>query len=109
MSDTQTENLGKNVVRMPVPEADHEDDDTTGLDIFNELGQLSPTTLISEIGLGQLLGRKLRGIKRAIEAGELPRPINFRGQNLWTVGFLIKFFERELENQAKLFEKHRPK
>jgi predicted DNA-binding transcriptional regulator AlpA len=81
-------------------EADDLESGETG--IFPELAALPPGTLITEDGLAGLLGRTCREtIKRAVERGELPRPVKLMGKNTWTAGAIIQHVEDRLKDEAR--------
>jgi hypothetical protein len=85
----------------PAPEVETEPEDA-GPGIYLELGKLPPATLVSEDGLARLLGKSCRdSVKRAIERGELPRPVKLMGKNTWTIGYLCSFFEKRLDEEAR--------
>ena len=53
--------------------------------IVAELGTLPPKSLIFEEGMGNIFGRHVASIKRAVDRGELPPPVRMFGKNAWTV------------------------
>ena len=68
------------------------------------LASLPPKTLVTEDGLAKLLGKGCREtIKRAVERGELPRPIRLMGKNTWTVDVIIHHIEDQLAAEARKF------
>ncbi len=72
--------------------------------IYEDLALLPPRTLITEVGLARLLGKGCREtIKRAVERGELPRPVRFLGKNTWTVDVIISHIEDQLAAEARKF------
>jgi hypothetical protein len=70
-------------------------------DIWRELGDLSPNTVISEAGLARLTGRHPVSIKRAVERGELPPAPRLLGQPRWTVGSLIDHLNARIQEEIK--------
>jgi hypothetical protein len=80
-----------------------------GEGIFPDLGSLPPGTLITEEGLARLLGKGCREtIKRAVERGELPRPMKLMGKNTWTLGAIVRHLEKRLEAEERKFARLRP-
>lgn len=71
------------------------------LEIVAELGRLPEGAIISESALARLLSRHPVSIKRAVSRGELPQPIRLLGQSVWTVGVIVKFLEKRLEDAAR--------
>jgi len=68
------------------------------------LASLPPKTLVTEDGLAKLLGKGCREtIKRAVERGELPRPIRLMAKNTWTVDVIIHHIEDQLAAEARKF------
>jgi hypothetical protein len=61
------------------------------------LSALPPETLISESQLAQMAGRHVTSLKRAIQRGELPPPVPFLGENVWTVGAIRAHISARLE------------
>ena len=48
------------------------------------------------------MGRACREtIKRAVERGELPRPVRLMGKNTWTAGAIVRHLEARLEAEAR--------
>jgi len=77
-------------------------DDNNGLPgIVATLGELQPGSIITEAGIANLFQRHPASVKRAIQRGELPQPARLFGQNVWTVGVLIRHFEHRLERAAR--------
>lgn len=77
--------------------------------VFLDLGSLPPGTLITEDGLAGLLGKSCRKtVKRAVEKGELPRPVKLMGKNTWTAGTIIRYLEKRLEAEDRKFARLRP-
>jgi hypothetical protein len=71
------------------------------LGIVAVLGELKPAAIISEEGVARLFNRHVASVKRAIQRGELPPPTRLFGQNVWTVGALIRHIETRLDQAAK--------
>jgi hypothetical protein len=65
------------------------------------LGELKPAAIITEEGVARLFSRHVASVKRAIQRGELPPPTRLFGQNVWTVGTLIRYIENRLDQAAK--------
>ena len=81
-------------------------DDIEGCDagIYTELAMLPPRTLITEDGLARLFGKGCREtVKRAIERGELPRPVRLMGRNTWTIDIIVNHIEDRLAAEARKF------
>jgi predicted DNA-binding transcriptional regulator AlpA len=76
--------------------------------IFVAIGGLPSGTLITEDGLANLLGKACREtIKRAVERGELPRPVRLLGKNTWTVGSIIQHIEDRLKENEQRYSRMR--
>jgi hypothetical protein len=56
------------------------------------LGELGDDTVVSEAELAKMIGRHRVSVKRAVERGELPRPIKLFGKPSWTVKSLLDHF-----------------
>lgn len=70
--------------------------------VYSSLGELPPETLITEDGLARSLGRNCREtVKRAVDRGELPRPVRLMGKNTWTVRVIIRHIENRLQKEAE--------
>jgi len=65
--------------------------------IIATLGELEPGAIITEDGLARLFNRHITSVKRAIQRGELPRPVKLFGQNSWTAGALQRHIETRLQ------------
>lgn len=65
--------------------------------ILREIGDLAPDTLISEQGLADLLHKHKVSIQRAVGRGELPPPVRFFGQSVWTVQTVRDHLTKRLE------------
>jgi hypothetical protein len=78
-----------------------EEENGFSLEIVSELGELGDGAIISESALAKLLSRHPVSIKRAVLRGELPQPIRLLGQSVWTVGVIVKFLEKRLEDAAR--------
>ena len=73
-------------MNMPESPCPHEPQEVEpDVEFMNALAALSPQTLISESKLAQMARRHVTGVKRAIQRGELPRPVPLFGANVWTV------------------------
>jgi len=80
-----------------------------GVGVYRDLGSLPANTVVSEDGLAGILGKRCReSIKRAVERGELPRPVKVMGQNCWTVGAIVKHLEERLETEGRKMARLRP-
>lgn len=66
-----------------------------------ELGTLGAGAIVSKAGLARMLHKHPVSVDRAIQRGELPKPVKFMGGMVWTAGVLTAHFERRLEAAAK--------
>jgi hypothetical protein len=71
------------------------------LGIVAVLGELKPAAIITEEGVARLFNRHVASVKRAVQRRELPPPTRLFGQNVWTVGVLIRHIETRLDQAAK--------
>jgi hypothetical protein len=71
------------------------------LGIIGVLGELKPAAIITEEGVARLFNRHVASVKRAVQRGELPPSTRLFGQNVWTVGTLIRHIENRLDQAAK--------
>jgi hypothetical protein len=69
--------------------------------IIVALGEMTPGTIVTEEGLAQVFKRHIVSVKRAVQRGELPPPCRLFGDNVWTVGVLIRHIEQRLEQSAR--------
>ena len=69
------------------------------------LGELKPAAIITEEGVARLFNRHMASVKRAVQRRELPPPTRLFGQNVWTVGTLIRHIESRLDQAAKDVER----
>lgn len=67
------------------------------INVLREIGDLAPDTPISEQGLADLLHKHKSSIQRAVKRGELPPPVRYFGQFVWTVQVLRDHLNRRLE------------
>jgi hypothetical protein len=75
------------------------------LGIIAALGELKPAAIITEEGVANLFKRHVASVKRAVQRGELPPSTRLFGQNVWTVGALIRHIENRLDQAAKDVER----
>jgi len=75
------------------------------LGIIAVLGELKPGAIITEEGVARLFNRHVASVKRAVQRGELPPSTRLFGQNVWTVGTLIRHIESRLDQAAKDVER----
>jgi hypothetical protein len=68
-------------------------------------GELKPAAIITEEGVARLFNRHVASVKRAVQRGELPPSTRLFGQNVWTVGTLIRHIESRLDQAAKDVER----
>jgi predicted DNA-binding transcriptional regulator AlpA len=73
--------------------------------VISVLSELNPSALIKEKELAKLFGRHPISIRRAVQRGELPRPVRLFGGNIWTAGSLIRHIEHRLAEVAKKAER----
>jgi hypothetical protein len=71
------------------------------LGIIAVLGELKSAAIITEEGVARLFNRHVASVKRAVQRGELPPSTRLFGQNVWTVGTLIRHIENRLDQAAK--------
>jgi integrase len=76
-------------------------DENSLLGIITVLGELKPAAIITEEGVARLFNRHVASVKRAVQRGELPPSTRLFGQNVWTVGTLIRHIESRLDLAAK--------
>lgn len=69
--------------------------------IVRELGELGPGAVLTEEGLAALFGKHRDSVRRAVERGELPRPVKLFGQRGWTAGAIVRHIEKRLEAAQK--------
>ena len=77
--------------------------------IVAELGTLQPKSLIFEEGMGNIFGRHVASIKRAVERGELPPPVRMFGKNAWTVEVITAHVAARLDTAAVERERYEQK
>jgi hypothetical protein len=75
------------------------------LGIIAVLGDLKSGAIITEEGVARVFNRHVASVKRAVQRGELPPPTRLFGQNVWTVGILIRHIEGRLDQAAKDVER----
>ena len=72
--------------------------------VIRELGEWGPGAVISEAGLAKLLHRHPVSIKRAVVRGELPAPVRWFCQNVWTLKSILDHLEGRLAVARKARE-----
>ena len=65
--------------------------------IVKELGELPVGAIVEEEALARMFGRCSASVKRAVERGELPKPVRMFGKPCWTAGKILDFIEKRLE------------
>ena len=75
------------------------------LGIIAVLGELKAGAISTEEGVARLFNRHVASVKRAVQRGELPPSTRLFGQNVWTVGTLIRHIESRLDQAAKDVER----
>ena len=69
--------------------------------VVRELGELGPGGWLTEEGLAAIFGKHRDSVRRAVERGELPRPVKLFGQKGWTAGAVVRHIEKRLEAAQK--------
>lgn len=72
-----------------------------GKGIVREFGELPAEALVFKKALARLLGKSTITIDRMVRRGELPRPIRFTNQDVWTAGLLREHISKRLEEAAR--------
>jgi len=75
--------------------------------IVAALGELGDGAVIFEDGLARLFERHPASIRRAVDRGELPRPVRLLGRPAWTAGTIRRHFEARLQAAEGEAEKTR--
>ena len=83
---------------IPVPEAQEAE---PGLDLMSWLAALPNDTIISEAQLAKLFRRHVSSVKRAVQRGELPRPMSLFNELVWTKGVILAHVNACLEAERK--------
>lgn len=97
------------MTEQPAPEEQKQPPGDVMPGVFSKIGELPAGALVTEDGLALLLKRGCREtIKRAVERGELPRPVTLLGKKTWTAGAIIRHHEQRLEEAARRDAKMRP-
>ena len=95
---------GPDAESLPAPP-----NEAPGPGIYRDLGSLPPSTVITEDGLAEIMGKDCReSIKRAVERGELPRPVKIMGKNCWTCRAIVQHLEDRLASEARKIARLRP-
>ena len=68
--------------------------------IIEELGSLSPKSIISEEGVARIFSRHAASVKRAVDRGELPPPVRIFGKSIWTVEVITEHIAKRLARAA---------
>jgi predicted DNA-binding transcriptional regulator AlpA len=71
---------------------------------FGQLADLSRDTILDEKALAKIVGRHRASVKRAVERGELPRPVKLFGKPSWTVSALLDHIANRLSVAARTSE-----
>lgn len=83
-------------------------EDTDGGDmpaVLDTLARMPSGTLVTLDGLCKILRRCSKSILRAVDMGELPRPVRLCGKRTWTAGHIIAHLEGRLDAEARKFAK----
>ena len=83
------------------------DRDDKMVGIVPTLGELGDGAVIFEMGLARLFERHPASIRRAVDRGELPRPVRLLGRPAWTAGTIRRHFEARLAAVEREAEKTR--
>ena len=87
-------------------------DETEELDlpgVIEELGSLSPKSIISEEGVARIFSRHAASVKRAVDRGELPPPVRIFGKSIWTVEAITEHIAKRLARAADQRESRKRK
>ena len=83
--------------------------------IVKDLGELPSGAIVREEDLARIFNKHPVSIKRAVERGELPRPVRLFGKPCWTAAAILGHVEarleaakREAEKEAKRFSQLSP-
>ena len=83
--------------RMIPMHEERESENTESLPgILTGLGELPTGAFVSIKGLAELYKCHTETIKRHIDAGHIPPPIDMPGGKFWTAGFLLSHFNQRL-------------
>jgi predicted DNA-binding transcriptional regulator AlpA len=83
--------------------------------VISALVELKPDSVVTEESLTHIFGKHQTSIKRAIERGELPRPVRMFGKPTWTVRTILAHLEERMryeaeasDESAEILAKYRP-
>jgi hypothetical protein len=83
--------------------------------VISALAELEPDAVVTEESLTHIFGKHTTSIKRAVERGELPRPIRMFGKPTWTVKVILTHLEERMryeaetsDESAEVLAKYRP-
>lgn len=76
-------------------------------EIVEELGELSPGTVIDKKALAKIFNRCTTSVDRAIERGELPAPVKILGKPRWTVKSILDYIGDRLRTAQEEAEKEK--
>lgn len=69
--------------------------------IVDELAALPENALIPEKALAKIFSCSTTTIKRAVDRGELPKPVRMFGKPSWTAGGILRHVNARLETAQK--------
>ena len=70
-------------------------------EIISALAELPADTLIAEKALANIFSCSTTTIKRAVDRGELPKPVRMFGKPSWTAGGILRHVNARLETAQK--------
>ena len=101
--------VGKTILRIAAATRAGQGFGAAKLVVFANIPEDNPFMAGAYLGAGQpecVVNVGVSGpgvIKRAVERGELPRPVRFLGKNTWTVDIIIRHIEEQLAAEARRF------
>jgi predicted DNA-binding transcriptional regulator AlpA len=69
--------------------------------IVTDLADLPAESLVFKKALAAMLGKCTLTVDRMVRRGELPRPVRFTNQDVWTAGTLREHMNQRLEAAAR--------
>jgi predicted DNA-binding transcriptional regulator AlpA len=77
--------------------------------IVTDLAELPSEAIVFKKALATMLGKCTMTVDRMVKRGELPRPIRFTNQDVWTAGVLREHMSQRLDAAAKIQARVREK
>jgi len=74
--------------------------------IVKKLGELPVGAIVDEEAIAQMFGRCTTSVKRAVDRGELPKPVRLFGKPCWTAGRILNFLDKRMETAQQESEKN---